>query len=97
MNINFPSPEFDDAVSAACHGVPSDEQVEALNALLRRDAAALDEYVLRLELHARLASDPDLFVSDAAEVSSREEQPSLSCPPKSPVRLRTIWIFEANI
>jgi hypothetical protein len=32
-----------------------------LNELLRSDAAARDEYILRLELHSRLASGPDLF------------------------------------
>jgi ferric-dicitrate binding protein FerR (iron transport regulator) len=61
MKIEFPSPEFDDAVAAVCHDAASDEQVRALNELLRSDAAARDEYILRLELHSRLASEPDLF------------------------------------
>src|SRR6185503_5807861 len=39
------------------------EQVSALNELLRSDAAVRDEYILRLELHSRLASEPDLFTS----------------------------------
>ncbi|MEW6156360.1 MAG: LamG-like jellyroll fold domain-containing protein [Verrucomicrobiota bacterium] len=63
MKIEFPSREFDDAVAAVCHDSASEAQVRALNELLRRDMAARDEYLLRLELHARLASDPDLFVS----------------------------------
>ena len=61
MTLSFPSREFDDAVAAVCHGTMSDEQAEALNLLLRTDADARDAYLLRLELHARLGSDPDLF------------------------------------
>lgn len=67
MNIVFPSSEFDDAVAALCHGVASDEQVAALNQLLRDHSGARDEYILRLELHSRLASTPDLFVSATAK------------------------------
>ena len=63
MTIQFPSSEFDDAVAAVCYGEPSDEQGRALNELLRKDAAALDEYILRLELHSYLASERDLFAS----------------------------------
>ena len=50
----------------------SDEQARALNELLRSDLAARDEYILRLELHSRLASEPDLFVAvnEANEASS---------------------------
>ena len=61
MKIEFPSREFDDAAAAVCDDSASDEQVRALNELLRSDAAARDEYILRLELHSRLASEPDLF------------------------------------
>ena len=61
MKLDFPSPEFDDVVAAICHGSASNEQALALNDLLRRHSAARDEYILRVELHARLASDPDLF------------------------------------
>jgi len=67
MKLNFPSLEFDAAVAAVCHGQASDEQVSALNELLRSNAAARDEYILRLELHSRLASESDLFVSAATE------------------------------
>jgi hypothetical protein len=63
MKIGFPSREFDDAVATVCHGLTSDEQARALNELLRNNAAARDDYILRLELHARLASEPDLFTS----------------------------------
>ena len=62
MRIEFPSPEFDDAVAAVCHGLVADEQVHALNELLREHPGARDEYILRLELHSRLASELDLFV-----------------------------------
>lgn len=61
MTIPFPSREFDEAVASVCHGSVSDTQAQALNELLRRDPAARDEYLLRVEIHSRLASDPDLF------------------------------------
>jgi len=61
MNLPFPSPDFDDTVAGVCHGTATEEQMRALNALLRTDSRARDEYLLRVELHARLASDPDLF------------------------------------
>jgi len=64
MKLDFPSPEFDEAVAALCHGMASDEQARALNELLRSNAAARDEYLLRVELHSRLASDPDLFAAE---------------------------------
>jgi Concanavalin A-like lectin/glucanases superfamily len=67
MNMVFPSHEFDDSVAAVCHGMASDEQMRSLNKLLRTSPAARDEYLLRVELHARLASDPDLFVSGSTE------------------------------
>ncbi|MCI0533648.1 MAG: hypothetical protein L0Z50_00320 [Verrucomicrobiales bacterium] len=63
MKISFPSREFDEAVAALCHDLTSDEHVRALNELLLNNAAARDEYILRLELHSRLASEPDLFTS----------------------------------
>jgi hypothetical protein len=68
MIVTFPSREFDDAVAAVCHGLTSGEQMRALNELLRSSPPARDEYLLRVELHSRLASEPDLFASAAAEV-----------------------------
>lgn len=61
MNVVFPSGEFDDAAGAVCNGSASDEQLRALNGLLRSNPTARDEYILRVELHSRLASEPDLF------------------------------------
>lgn len=61
MKISFPSREFDDAVAGVCHDSASDEQLRALNELLRNNPTARDEYILRLELHSRLASEPDVF------------------------------------
>ncbi len=69
MKLGFPSREFDEAVADVCHGTASEEQARALNALLRSDPAARDEYILRVELHARLASDPDLFVATSQETN----------------------------
>lgn len=68
MKIGFPSTEFDDAVAAVCHNSASEEQVRALNELLRSHGTARDEYIFRLELHSRLASDPDLFASTESDL-----------------------------
>lgn len=61
MTLSFPSPAFDDAVAAVCHGSATEAEMSALNVLLRSDPRARDEYLLRIELHSRLASEPDLF------------------------------------
>src|SRR5437762_2882825 len=83
MKLAFPSREFDEAVAAVCHDSASDEQMRGLNALLRSDSVARDEYILRLELHSRLASDPDLFASVSGEATSRDMQDLLSLPKRS--------------
>lgn len=75
MNLRFPSPEFDDAVAAVCHGLAGDEQMRALNSLLRDNPAAQDEYLFRVELHSRLASETDLFATTASDVSAVEPCP----------------------
>ncbi|HEX2855305.1 MAG TPA: alpha/beta hydrolase-fold protein [Opitutaceae bacterium] len=80
MKIEFPSREFDDAVAAVCHGLVSDEQADALNELLRRNAAARDEYLLRLELHSRLASQLDLFASAVTDGRGQEAGGGLLFP-----------------
>lgn len=99
MKLEFPSRIFDEAVGALCHGTATDEQVQELHALLLRDAAARDEYLLRIELHARLASTPDLFGRAEATLvatESREVRP-LTPRPQRPVavpgrpRRRRIW------
>jgi len=61
MKLSFPSAEFDDAVAAVCHGSATEAQMGALNELLRSNLSARDEYLLQVELHSRLASNPDLF------------------------------------
>jgi len=63
VKIEFPSAQFDDAIAAICHGTVEDEQANALNELLRNNVAALDEYIIRIELHSYLASERDLFAS----------------------------------
>jgi len=68
MTLLFPSPEFDDAVAAVCHGSAAEAEMRALNEVLRSDAGARDEYLMRVELHARLASEPDLFAQSAEAV-----------------------------
>jgi hypothetical protein len=77
MNLLFPSPEFDDVVAAVCHGLATEPEMRALNELLRSSPGSRDEYLLRLELHARLASEPDLFVRPA-QTHARVDLPDLS-------------------
>ena len=95
MKLGFPSREFDEAVAAVCHGSVSDEQARALNELLRSHPAARDEYIVRVELHARLASDPDLFVAatspagDAPPSGALREQPQNIVPLRPPPHGRT--------
>lgn len=62
MKIAFPSTEFDDAVAAVCQGFGSDDQVRGLNELLRSDPDARDEYLLRVELHSRLAAGANRLI-----------------------------------
>jgi ferric-dicitrate binding protein FerR (iron transport regulator) len=93
MKITFPSREFDEAAAAVCHGSASEEQARALNELLRGDLAARDDYILRLEIHSRLASEPDLFVAvnEANEASSpggATTLPQNGLPLQSPRRVR---------
>ena len=86
MRFPFPSREFDEAVADVCHGTASDEQAQALNELLRRDAAARDEYILRVELHSRLASEPDLFPQTNED---KVASPENAFPIQTPRRTRT--------
>jgi len=84
MKLAFASREFDEAVAAVCHGLASDEQARALNELLRSDAAARDEYILRVELHSRLASEPDLFVVEERAGVSKSSEPTEAASEFSP-------------
>ncbi len=91
MSLIHPSPEFDHAVAAVCHGTATVEQQRALNALLRGNPVARDEYILRLEIHSRLASDPDLFARDLADAIPL---PIHAEPSKSTSRgHRTPWLL----
>ena len=86
MRFPFPSREFDEAVADVCHGTASDEQAQALNELLRRDVGARDEYILRVELHSRLASEPDLFPQTNED---KVASPENAFPIQTPRRTRT--------
>ena len=77
MKLSFPSHEFDDAVSAVCHGSANEAEMRALNVLLRSNSSARDEYLMRAELHSRLASAPDLF-SQAADAAASCRLPGIS-------------------
>lgn len=100
MKLFFPSPEFDQAVADVCHGSIDEELASALNQLLRENPAARDEYILRTALHARLASDSDLFanlLTDAAASSVNLNKAQESGDPQcdsNPVRFwqrRELW------
>lgn len=54
--MNYPSPDFDSAVDEVCHGTATEVVVSELGSLLRTDPRARDEYLWRVELHARLAT-----------------------------------------
>ncbi|MBN9692382.1 MAG: hypothetical protein J0M24_19205 [Verrucomicrobia bacterium] len=69
MKLTFPSRDFDDAVAAVCHGTASEDQLQALHGLLRTEAAARDEYLLRVELHSWLASESELHLSGPRELT----------------------------
>lgn len=65
-----------------CHGTASDEQMVAVREILRTDALARDEYLLRVSLHACLASEPELFagateVCDIPDITSVREAAGL--------------------
>ena len=77
MTLSFPSPEFDDAVAAVCHGSATEAEMHALNALLLSNSSARDEYLMRVELHTRLASEPDLFSQAADAAASASARTSL--------------------
>ena len=87
MKLVFPSHELDDAVAAVCHGSMSDEQARALNDLLRSDDTARDEYILRVELHSRLASNPDVFAR-ANDHERKVATPEKIVPLTAPNRTR---------
>lgn len=54
--MNFPSTEFDDAITAACQGAGSEAEIAALHSTLQADEAARDEYLWQVELHSYLSS-----------------------------------------
>lgn len=54
--MKFPSTEYDNAVALLCNGSVGDEQMDELVRLLDADGSALDEYLLRVEVHSRLAT-----------------------------------------
>ena len=76
MIITYPSREFDEAVAAVCHGNFSEVQARGLNCLLRENREALDEYIIRVELHSHLASSSDLF---DVMTGAYDECPGSSC------------------
>jgi len=102
MTLSFPSPEFSDAVAAVCHGSATEAEMGALNELLRSDPRARDEYLFQVELHSRLASDPDLF-SQVGDASASLSLPAVNAgdrgnlvplnPVELPVRRKLVRVL----
>ena len=69
--MNFPSHDYDRAVAAMCHGNGTEQQQRALKELLLDDAVARDDYLFQVALHARLASDPQLFLTEIPQGSGK--------------------------
>ena len=90
MSLVFPSPEFDQVVAAVCHGSATEAEIRALNELLRSNAVARDHYLFQVELHGRLASDPDFF-SQFQDASDGPTLPALKVDfYKNPVPLNPV-------
>ncbi len=77
MNLTFPSLEFNHVVASVLNGMATESEMLALNQLLRNKPRAMDEYLMQVALHARLASEPDLFPKSA-------EAAFLADPPSPP-------------
>lgn len=60
--MKFPSPEFDDAVAAACHGTADAGLLDALGRILAENGEALDAYLRQTALHAALLTTTDFSV-----------------------------------
>ncbi len=59
--MKLPRKEFDRLVSGVCDGTADKAQLRQLSDLLRSDKDARDQYLISVDLHAILASDPTLF------------------------------------
>ncbi|MBE7500496.1 MAG: FecR domain-containing protein [Verrucomicrobiales bacterium] len=94
MTLGFPSPEFDAALAAVCHGAATEEEMRALNVLLRHDTSARDEYLMRVELHSRLASEPGVF--DLPEARPRFTRAPI-CAPLPDARRRRQFQYGAVV
>ena len=90
MKLLFPSADFEDVVAGVCHGSATEAEMGALNDLLRSNANARDEYLLRIELHARLASDPDLFSQRDTAMNGGDRRNIVSLNPMEPARKRRL-------
>ena len=81
MKLSFPSPEFDHVVAAVCHGSATEAEMRALNELLRGKPEARDQYLFQVEIHSRLASNPDLF-SQFQDTNAGVSFPALKVGPQ---------------
>ncbi|HLH52095.1 MAG TPA: LamG-like jellyroll fold domain-containing protein [Verrucomicrobiae bacterium] len=83
MKLSCPSTEFDEVIAAVCHGTATETEMRALNELLRSNPAARDSYLFQVELHSRLASNPDLFCDfqNVSESRAADRENVIALPP----------------
>lgn len=81
--MNFPSPEFDDAIDALFHGTIGDDTLEELHELLRANESAQDEYLWRVELHSELASGHLGFGESANPIETPRSDARPTCRARS--------------
>lgn len=88
--MNFPSPEFDNAVAALCDGAISDGALTELHELLHADTNARDEYLWRVEVHSELAAG-HLNLSRSASVDEIDDDSESITTLASPVTVKKRW------
>lgn len=87
--MKFPSLEFDNAVSQLCHGRINDDVLVQLHELLRADTSARDEYLWRVEVHAKLAAGQIDFQHLAADEATVDPNSEGEPRPAATARWRT--------
>lgn len=93
--MNVPSPGFDDAISAVCHGTASDSDVATFHALLQASEAARDEYLWEVEIHARLASVSSLQAAPEATLATEQPRSKSRRSPGARSGSRVKWAVAA--
>jgi hypothetical protein len=92
--MNFPSTEFEEAVTSLCHGTATDDEAEQLQAVLQSSGAARDEYLWQVELHGLLASRGAITAVDEQALAS-ESSRQAHTKPRPVVSRRLAWVVSA--